>query len=99
MKICILTSSYPSHPQNDLSGAFVRQFALELIRQNHKVTLLTQQNPGPIQNDENINIIHFPWLGYNKQVSSLKIYKPLDLIITLSLMINGTKSLNKLLTL
>jgi len=97
MKICILTSSYPSHPQNDLSGAFVRQFALELIKQSYKVTVLTQQKPGPTQDDKNINIIRFPWLGYNKQVSSLKIYKPLDLIITLSLIINGTKSLNKLL--
>lgn len=98
MKICILTSSYPSHPQNDLSGAFARHFAIELLKQNHQVTIITQQTTTNFVSDKNINVIRFLWTGKSQQASTIKPYSLKGLINTFSLIKNGTKALNNLLT-
>lgn len=99
MKICILTSSYPTHPKNDLAGTFARNFAIELVNQKHNVTVLTQQVNNTENNfDTNIELVRFSWLGEKKQASTLKIYNPKDLLAIFSLIINGTKILKQLLS-
>lgn len=98
MKICLLTSSYPTHPQNDLSGAFARHFAIELLKQDHQVTVITQQTTDYFLPDKNINVIRFPWKGKSQPASTFKLYSLKGLINTFSLIKNGTKALNNLLT-
>ncbi len=96
MKLLILTSSYPINKTESQSAAgFVRDFALELSRNGHEVSVLTQSKEGVVEDDSELNIIRFKSLA-DKPLSLLKITNPFDLIKILSIMFCGQMAVNKI---
>lgn len=93
MKVCIATSSYPSHTENSFAGVFARDFATELVRQGNEVSVFTQETGSPSLQDEGIEVVTFSWPGKAAPLSSLKPYHPLDVLKIFLLLQKGKKRL------
>lgn len=65
MKICLITSSFPSFP-GDYSGIFVYELAQYLTQRGHEVHVVTPMHPRAIQREsrEGIHILRFRYRGW-----------------------------------
>ncbi len=97
MKVIIITSSYPLHPDDSAAaaGLFVRDFALEAARQGHGVRVLTQQRSGRVVEDPELSVTRYSWSG-DKPLSSLKLADPRDWPAMASVTGNGYRALKQL---
>ena len=93
MKICILTHCYPTN-KNPIGGNFIPEFAYELIKQGHKITILTPKMRDQIPIDFGIPVITFDWLGGEKLLGKFKLYNPMDLVKLLSLVMQAKRELS-----
>ncbi len=99
LRICIVTSSYPLHPDDGeaAAGHFIRDLALAMGRAGVSVTVLTQARPGEAVDDAGIEVIRFPWSGSGKRLSGLNPASFSDALDVLSVMIGGQIALLRLL--
>ena len=99
MKIWILTSSFPSNPQDAraAAGLFVADFAVALAEAGHEVSVITpDKSPGEKLDPPGVRVHWFPWRGGRKPLSSLRPYLPGDLIAMVSLFRRGARALDDL---
>jgi glycosyltransferase involved in cell wall biosynthesis len=94
MNICIITSSFPSHPDDVAQAPFLADFIRGLIRRGHQVSVFTQDREGPKEEFLNgATVRWFPWSKSAKPLVQLNPYRPSDLFKILSLFFNGRKNL------
>jgi glycosyltransferase involved in cell wall biosynthesis len=99
MKVWVLTSSFPSNPQDAraAAGLFVADFAVALAEAGHEVTVVTpDKQPGDKRDPPGVRVHWFPWLGGRKTLSSLKPYHPGDVLAMISLFRRGARALEDL---
>lgn len=93
MRLCIATSSYPSQGENLFAGVFVRDFAKALARRGIEVSIFTQDTGREPIKDDGIKFITFSWAGKATPLSSLRPYRPYDLLNMFLLLYRGSKKL------
>jgi glycosyltransferase involved in cell wall biosynthesis len=99
MKVWILTSSFPSSPQDAraAAGLFVADFAVALAEAGHEVHVITpDKRSGDKRDPPGVRVHWFPWRGGRKTLSSLRPYLPGDLIAMVSLFRRGAQALDAL---
>ena len=76
MNVLIITSSYPSHPQDPTgtAGLFVRDFALELMRQGHKVVIQPVARKKHYEPDPGLVIEPLSWQGGDQELASMNVF-------------------------
>jgi len=91
LTIQIITSSYPSDPTDATStaGLFVRDFALGLVRQGHKVILMTLARKEYYVGDPGITIIPLPWKGGDQELASLDFKSPINWLFIIHFLLSG----------
>lgn len=99
MKIAVLTSSFPEHPEDSAAaaGLFVRDFCVALAQLGHEVHVLTQakSRTEPVT-PEALTVHWYPWSGRDKALAYLKPYKPHDAMAAVSLFRSGYQTLRQL---
>jgi len=92
-QLLILTSSYPSDISDGRAagGHFIKDIVSELSNAAN-ITVLTQHTEtGPFEKIEGkISVIHFPWRGDSRPLSTLHL--PNDFFLILSILIAGIKA-------
>jgi len=94
MNICIITSSFPSHPEDIAQAPFLGDFMTGLIRRGHQILIFTQDREGAKEEFlKGVKVKWFPWSRSSKPLVQLNPYSPVDLFKILSLFFNGRKEL------
>ena len=90
MRIGIITSSYPLSTIDTVNaGIFVCDIAQELARRGHQVYVLTPHKHGRVETSVNVTLEFIPWLGGEKDLASLSMKNPLNLLRFGTLVISG----------
>jgi glycosyltransferase involved in cell wall biosynthesis len=93
MKICIITSSFPSHPNDVVQAPFLIDFIKGLKKRGHQVFLFTQNRKEVKENVlEGIEIEWFAWLSSKKPLVQLNPLNPLDGFRIANLIYSGRKA-------
>ena len=93
MNICILTSSFPSHPGDIAQAPFLIDFIKGLKKRGHQVFLFTQDRKEVKENVlEGIQIEWFPWLTSKKPLVHLNPLNPMDGFRIANLIYSGRKA-------
>ena len=96
MNFCLLTSSYPQSPEESVNaGVFVREFALELHKRGHRVTIFTPAKAREIAPDDGIEVHAFPWLGKELVLTRLEPRRPADALRLLHLWWAGVREIRR----
>ena len=94
LNICIITSSFPSHPDDHLQVPFIIDFIEAVKKQGHLVFVYTQDRPGAKRNFlEGVEVRWFPWIQSRKPLVQLNPLNPLEGYRILNLLHNGKKAL------
>jgi glycosyltransferase involved in cell wall biosynthesis len=94
LNICILTSSFPAHPDDVLQVPFVIPLIRGLRRRGHRVWVFTQDRSGLKEEFlEEVHVRWFSWMGSKKPLVHLSPYRPLDLLRIGSLLIHGRRAI------
>ena len=94
MNICIITSSFPSRPDDVVQAPFLGDFIRGLIKRGHRVFVFTQDREGAKEEFlGGVKVRWFPWNKSRKPLVRLNPYSPLDFFKILSLFFNGRKEL------
>jgi glycosyltransferase involved in cell wall biosynthesis len=90
MHLGIVTSSYPLSPNDTVNaGVFVRDVAEELVKCGHEVHVLTPHKHGRADLSENVTVSVIPWWGGEKDLASLSMQNPFNLLRFSTLVISG----------
>lgn len=90
MRILIISSSYPRHPDESINaGVLARDLALVYTAQGHDVDVMTPAKPGGIVFDQAITGHCIPWLWPSLTVSDLGRKPFLDGLRAITLMVLG----------
>jgi glycosyltransferase involved in cell wall biosynthesis len=94
MNICIITSSFPSHPNDFVQAPFLLPFIEGLKRRGHKNFIFTQDRE-EFKKDflAGVVIKRFPWRGSKRPIVHLNFLNPGDGLRMVSLFYQGRKSL------
>lgn len=94
MNLCIVTSSFPSHPDDIVQAPFLIDFIEGLKKRKHRVSVFTQDRK-EIKKEflEGVKVKWFPWARRQKPLVGLNPINPFDLFCVLSLLKNGRKAL------
>ncbi len=94
MNIHIITSSYPSGPDDPsgTAGLFVRQFAMELVSAGHNVIVQPVAKKEEYQADPGIVIVPAPWKGGDRELASMDLLDPRNWPIFLHFFGKGIKN-------
>ena len=94
MNICIITSSFPSRPDDVIQAPFLIDFIEGLQKRDHQVFLFTQDRKG-IKEEflEGVQVKWFPWMKSTKALAQLNPMNPSDCLRIGSLFRNGRKAL------
>lgn len=94
MNIALLTSSYPAFPgdPSGTAGLFVREYALELVRQGHNVIIQPVARKKKYIADPGLIIEPIPWLGGDNELASLNLYNPNNWLIIKRFLTDGKKA-------
>jgi len=86
MRIQIITSSYPSKPDDPsgTAGLFVRDFARQLVAEGHYVVVQPAARNDKYVADEGIIIEPIPWRGGDQELASLSFASPRNLWVIFS---------------
>ena len=94
MNICIITSSFPSRPDDLSQAPFLGDFIRGLMKRGHQIFVFTQNREGSKEEFlEGVKVRWFPWRKSPKPLVQLNPYRPRDLLNILSLFFNGRKDL------
>ena len=94
MNIQIITSSYPAYPDDPTgtAGLFVRQFAIELAKLDHKVIVQPTARKNAYEPDEGLTIVPTPWLGGDQELASMNFLSPKNWWVFLLYFIKGIQN-------
>ena len=97
MNICIATSAFPIN-SNEPYHRYIDDLIKILVKNNHVVTILTQEKKGQKENfHPGIEVIWFPWKMTGKiGLAEISLKKLKDIISTFSLIFNGVKYCRKI---
>ena len=94
LNICIITSSFPSHPDDIVQAPFIIEFIDGLRKKGHKVFVFTQDRIDTKEEFlEGVQVKWFPWMKSNRPLVQLNPVNPLNFLRILSLFYNGKKVL------
>jgi glycosyltransferase involved in cell wall biosynthesis len=94
MNICIITSSFPSRPDDTVQAPFLVDFIRELKKKGHHIFVFTQDRQGEKEEFlEGVKIKWFPWIKSEKPLVQLSPFRPLDFFRIVNLFYNGRKAL------
>ena len=94
MNICIITSSFPSHPDDIVQAPFLIDFIEALRKKGHRVFVFTQDREGEKEEFlKGVRVNWFPWLKSKKPLVQLNPFNPLDCLRIWNLFYNGRKAL------
>ncbi len=94
MNICIITSSFPSRPDDIAQAPFLIDFIKGLKKRGHQVFVFTQDRTGEKEEFlKDVEVKWFPWIKSRKPLVQLNPFSPLDLFKILSLFHNGKREL------
>ena len=90
MNICIITSSFPSRPDDTVQAPFLVDFIRELKKRGHHIFVFTQDREG--DKDEflkGVKIKWFSWIKSKKPLVQLNPFRPMDFLRIVNLFYNG----------
>jgi glycosyltransferase involved in cell wall biosynthesis len=90
MNICIITSSFPSRPEDTVQAPFLVDFIKELKKRGHHIFVFTQDREG--DKDEflkGVKIKWFSWIKSKKPLVQLNPFRPMDFLRIVNLFYNG----------
>jgi len=94
MNICIITSSFPSRPDDIVQAPFLINFVEGLKNRGHHAFLFTQDREGVKEEFlEGVQVKWFPWMKSTKALVQLNPMNPLDCLRIGNLFHNGKKAL------
>ncbi len=94
MNICLVTSSFPSRPNDIVEAPFLIDFIEGLKKRGHRVFVFTQDRIGEKKEFiKDVKIKWFPWLKSKKPLVQLVPFSPFDFFKILSLFLKGRKEL------
>jgi glycosyltransferase involved in cell wall biosynthesis len=90
MNICIITSSFPSRPDDTVQAPFLVDFIRELKERGHHIFVFTQDREGEKEEFlEGVKIKWFPWIKSKKPLVQLNPFRPMDFLRIVNLFYNG----------
>jgi len=92
MNICIITSSFPSSPDDFVQAPFLPYFIEGLKSRGHCVFVFTQDRK--VKKEEflkNVRVNWFPWIKSRGPLVRLNPINPLDLFRIINLFYNGKR--------
>jgi glycosyltransferase involved in cell wall biosynthesis len=94
LNICIITSSFPSRPDDTVQAPFLLDFIRELRKRGHEIFVFTQDRQGEKEAFlKEVRIKWFPWIKSKKPLVQLNPFKPLDFFRILNLFYKGKRAL------
>ena len=94
LNICIITSSFPSRPDDTVQAPFLIDFIRELKKRGHRIFVFTQDREGDKEEFlEGVKIKWFPWIKSKKPLVQLNPFRPLDLFRIANLFYRGKTTL------
>ena len=94
MNLCIITSSFPSHPDDFVQAPFLLSFIEGLKKRGHRAFVFTQKREGTTRQVlEGVQVNWFPWMGSRRPLVDLNPFNPWDVLRIESLFRNGKKAL------
>jgi hypothetical protein len=94
MNICLITSSFPSRPDDVVQAPFLIDFTEGLKKRNHRVFVFTQDRQGEKEEFlKDVRVKWFPWIKSKKPLVQLNPFSPVDFFKILSLFLNGRREL------
>jgi glycosyltransferase involved in cell wall biosynthesis len=94
MRICIITSSYPSRSDDVGQAPFLIEFIEELKRRGHRIFVFTQDREGlKEQFLDGVQVTWFPWMESRRPLVGLNLFHPLDCLRVISLFYQGRGAL------
>jgi glycosyltransferase involved in cell wall biosynthesis len=94
LNICLITSSFPSRPDDIGQAPFLIDFVEGLIKRGHQVFVFTQDRKGEKEEFlEGVRVKWFPWVKSKKPLVQLSPFSPVDLLRILSLFLSGRREL------
>jgi glycosyltransferase involved in cell wall biosynthesis len=94
MRICIITSSYPSRSDDFVQAPFLIEFIEELKKRGHRVFVFTQDRQGlKEQFLDGVQVKWFPWMGSGSPLVRLNVFHPMDFLRIVSLFYQGRRAL------
>jgi len=94
MNICIITSSFPSRPDDTVQAPFLIDFIRELKKRGHRIFVFTQDREGDKEEFlEGVKIKWFPWIKSKTPLVQLNLFRPLDLFRIANLFYRGKTTL------
>jgi glycosyltransferase involved in cell wall biosynthesis len=95
MNICLITSSFPSRPDDIVQAPFLIDFIEGLKKRGHRVFVFTQSRPGEKKEFlKDVGVKWFPWIKSRKPLVQLNPFSPVDVFRVLSLFLNGRRELS-----
>ncbi len=92
LNICLITSSFPSRPDDTAQAPFLIDFIEGLRKRGHQVFVFTQDRKGGKEEFlEGVRVKWFPWVKSKKPLVQLSPFSPVDFFRILSLFLNGRK--------
>jgi glycosyltransferase involved in cell wall biosynthesis len=91
LNICLLTSSFPHTPEDRIAAPFLPPFIRAMQAQGVRLTVYTQDRPGPHEPVVDVPICWFPWSHSQEALSQLKPYVPAHLMHISRLIRNGRR--------
>jgi glycosyltransferase involved in cell wall biosynthesis len=94
MNICLITSSFPSRPDDIAQAPFLIDFIKGLKKRGNQVFVFTQDRTGEKEAFlKDVDVKWFPWIKSRKPLVQLNPLSPLDLLKIFSLFYNGRREL------
>jgi glycosyltransferase involved in cell wall biosynthesis len=94
MNICIVTSSFPSHPHDIVQAPFLMDFIKGLKTRGHQVFIFTQDREGEKKEFlMGVKVKWFRWMKSEKPLVQLNPFNPLDFFRIVNLFYNGKMAL------
>jgi len=94
MNVCLITSSFPSRPDDIVQAPFLIGFIEGLRKRGHQVFVFTQNRQGEKEEFlKDVRVRWFPWIKSKKPLVQLSPFSPLDFLRILSLFFNGRREL------
>ena len=94
LNICLITSSFPSRPDDIVQAPFLIDFIKGLKKRGHRVFVFTQDRSGEREEFlKDVKVKWFPWFSSKKPLVQLNPLSPVDFLKILSLFLSGRREL------